>query len=210
MSNNKKGGIYGKGYYIALILCAAAIGISGYMYYRNANETKDQLQEPVADVAVSNQQEEDVKVKGRNVLVVQVNMNNEILYYYGDEAKRVTVSDVQPADLRKIAKEFIANPENKANMPEFHPADPPLPLLGAYPITKNHIISVQTDRSTKYDVYFQIQNELMAAYNELRDEFAREKFGKYFRDLTEDERLAVTGVYPMKISEAEPKKYGGN
>ena len=157
-----------------------------------------------------NQQEEDVKVKGRNVLVVQVNMNNEILYYYGDEAKRVTVSDVQPADLRKIAKEFIANPENKANMPEFHPADPPLPLLGAYPITKNHIISVQTDRSTKYDVYFQIQNELMAAYNELRDEFAREKFGKYFRDLTEDERLAVTGVYPMKISEAEPKKYGGN
>ena len=157
-----------------------------------------------------NQQEEDVKVKGRNVLVVQVNMNNEILYYYGDEAKRVTVSDVQPADLRKVAKEFIANPENKANMPEFHPADPPLPLLGAYPITKNHIISVQTDRSTKYDVYFQIQNELMAAYNELCDEFAREKFGKYFRDLTEDERLAVTGVYPMKISEAEPKKYGGN
>ena len=62
MSNNKKGGIYGKGYYIALILCAAAIGISGYMYYRNANETKDQLQEPVADVAVSNQQEEDVVV----------------------------------------------------------------------------------------------------------------------------------------------------
>ena len=157
-----------------------------------------------------NQQEEDVKVKGRNVLVVQVNMNNEILYYYGDEAKRVTVTDVRPADLRKVAKEFIANPENKANMPEFHPADPPLPLLGAYPITKNHIISVQTDRSTKYDVYFQIQNELMAAYNELRDEFAREKFGKYFRDLTEDERLAVTGVYPMKISEAEPKKYGGN
>ena len=157
-----------------------------------------------------NQQEEDVKVKGRNVLVVQVNMNNEILYYYGDEAKRVTVTDVQPADLRKVAKEFIANPENKANMPEFHPADPPLPILGAYPITKNHIISVQTDRSTQYDVYFQIQNELMAAYNELRDELAREKFGKYFRDLTEDERLAVTGVYPMKISEAEPKKYGGN
>lgn len=157
-----------------------------------------------------NQLEEDVKVKGRNVFVVQVNMNNEILYYYGDESKRVTVTGVQPEDLREIAKEFIANPENKANMPEFHPADPPLPLLGAYPVTKNHIISVQTDRSTKYEVYFQIQNELMAAYNELRDEFAREKFGKYFRDLNEDERLAVTGVYPMKISEAEPKKYGGN
>ena len=157
-----------------------------------------------------NQQEDDVKVKGRNVFVVSVNMNNEIMYYYGDESKRVTKTDVQPSDLREIVKEFISNPENKANMPEFHPADPPLPLLGAYPVTKNHIISVQTDLATKYDVYFQIQNELMAAYNELRNEFAREKFGKYFRDLNEDERLAVTGVYPMKISEAEPKKFGGN
>ena len=159
-----------------------------------------------------NQMEEDVKVKGRNVLVVSVNMNNEIMYYYGDESKRVTVMDVQPGDLREIAKEFIANPENKANMPEFHPADPPLPIFGAYPVTKNHIISVQTDRSTSYDVYFQIQNELMAAYNELRDELAREKFGRYYRHLDpeSDEALAIRGVYPMKISEAEPKKYGGN
>ena len=30
----------GKGYYIALVLCAVAIGISGYLYYRNADETK--------------------------------------------------------------------------------------------------------------------------------------------------------------------------
>ena len=154
-----------------------------------------------------NQQEDDVKVKGRNVFVVSVNMNNEIMYYYGDEAKRVTKFVVQPSELREIAKEFIANPENKANMPEFHPADPPLPVLGAYPITKNHIISVQTDRSTKYEVYFQIQNELMAAYNELRDEFAMAKFGRHYRDLKpeSEEELAVRGVYPMKISESEPK-----
>lgn len=159
-----------------------------------------------------NQQEDDVKVKGRNVFVVSVNMNNEIMYYYGDEAKRVTKFGVQPSELREIAKEFIANPDNKANMPEFHPADPPLPVLGAYPITKNHIISVQTDRSTKYEVYFQIQNELMAAYNELRDEFAMAKFGRHYRDLKpeSEEELAVRGVYPMKISESEPKKYGGN
>ncbi|MBR3860186.1 MAG: biopolymer transporter ExbD [Bacteroidaceae bacterium] len=159
-----------------------------------------------------NQMDEDVKVKGRNVMVVSVNMNNEIMYYYGDESKRVSEMGVKAEDLRAIAKEFIANPDNKANMPEFHPADPPLPLLGAYPVTKNHIISVQTDRSTSYNVYFQIQNELMAAYNELRDEFAMSKFGKHYKDFhpESDEALAVRGVYPMKISEAEPKKYGGN
>ena len=67
MSNNKNGsGTFGKGYYIALILCAAAIGISGYMYYRNANETEMTLQEPdtaVADATVSaGREDEDVAV----------------------------------------------------------------------------------------------------------------------------------------------------
>ena len=35
MSDNKNNRWHGKGYYIALILCAAAIGISGYVYYSN-------------------------------------------------------------------------------------------------------------------------------------------------------------------------------
>ncbi len=52
MSNqNKKGfSISGKGYYIALILCAVAIGISGYLYYRNANSDDPQLDNPNVDV----------------------------------------------------------------------------------------------------------------------------------------------------------------
>lgn len=159
-----------------------------------------------------NQQEEDVKIKGRNVLVVQVNMNNDISYYYGDQANRVFVPSATPEDIYTIAKEFIANPGNKPNMPEFHPADPPLPILGAYPVTKNHVISVQTDRSTKYEVYFQIQNSLMKAYNDVRDEFAMSKFGKHYSQIDEesDEGLAIRGVYPLKISEAEPKQYGNN
>ena len=47
MSNNKKygKGFLGKGYYIALILCAVAIGITGYVYYQNTRE-----EEPVLSV----------------------------------------------------------------------------------------------------------------------------------------------------------------
>ena len=45
MSNkNNSGRIFaGRGYYIALILCAAAIGITGYLYSRNLNETKETM-----------------------------------------------------------------------------------------------------------------------------------------------------------------------
>ena len=52
MSKRKfTGNISGKGYYIALILCACAIGISGYLYYRNTNKPSADVQEPTASVA---------------------------------------------------------------------------------------------------------------------------------------------------------------
>ena len=58
MSDNKRTrrGMFGKGYYIALILCAAAIGITGYLYNRNANREVDVLQtEDPAESVISTQ-----------------------------------------------------------------------------------------------------------------------------------------------------------
>ena len=55
MSDNKRNhrGINGRGYYIALVLCAAAIGITGYLYYQNSNPQEITVQEPMLeDVAV--------------------------------------------------------------------------------------------------------------------------------------------------------------
>ena len=48
MSDNKHSGrgVYGKGYYIALILCAAAISVTGFLYYRNAEEVQPVIQQP--------------------------------------------------------------------------------------------------------------------------------------------------------------------
>ena len=57
MSNSKKnftGKFAGKGYYIALILCAVAIGISGYLYYQNANGENPNLENPDPTVDVMN------------------------------------------------------------------------------------------------------------------------------------------------------------
>ena len=63
-NNNNGRGIYGKGYYIALILCAAAIGITGFLYYRNDNEEQQVLQEPEQQMTVpAAVVEEDVPVE---------------------------------------------------------------------------------------------------------------------------------------------------
>ena len=62
MSDNKRNRS-GKGYYIALILCAAAIWITGYVFYRNDGEVQEiSLEETYADVLVGTMGTEDVAV----------------------------------------------------------------------------------------------------------------------------------------------------
>ena len=63
MSDNKRSRRGGQGYYIALILCAAAIGITGYVYYRNANQAEPvSVEETVGQVPALIEDEVDVPV----------------------------------------------------------------------------------------------------------------------------------------------------
>jgi biopolymer transport protein ExbD len=150
-------------------------------------------------------QQDPPKVRERNNMNVMVNMNNQISVRVAGEFK----TDVQVSELRELAKEFIANPEDNINLPERVAVELPAPF-GVQMITKNHVISLQTDRATSYDVYFQIENELYGAYNDLRDELARKTFGRPYRECTEDEQLACRQYYKCVISEAEPKTYNNH
>jgi biopolymer transport protein ExbD len=141
---------------------------------------------------------DEQKVNKRNTLMVMVSSDNRIMCA-GEE--------VTLAQLREKTKDFIENPNNSENLPEKKPVD--LPIFGTQMITSEHIISLQCDRGTKYQTYIDVQNELAAAYNDLRDIVSKREFGKPFRALDdEDQRNAVMKYYPQKISEAEPKKYG--
>ncbi len=56
-----------KGYYIALALCAAAIGISGYLYYQNANQNNDiQLNNPTNVVTPDDDVQAGVTLPGND------------------------------------------------------------------------------------------------------------------------------------------------
>ena len=146
-----------------------------------------------------NAMEEEIKIKERNVMTVLVNRNNEILC-------RGEVIDVM--ELKDIAKEFIANPEDKANLPAKEEYE--IKGFGTVVTTVKHVISLQTDRDTDYDIYFKVQNELSKAYNELREEWCMAQLKKRWYDCTEDEQSFAKGMYPSKISEAESKQYGQN
>jgi len=62
MRNKNFGGANGKGYYIALILCAVAIGISGYMYYTSSNTEEPAKQQEVIAATQPAEKQEDIPV----------------------------------------------------------------------------------------------------------------------------------------------------
>ncbi len=62
MRNKNFGSANGKGYYIALILCAVAIGISGYMYYTSSKPQEPaQEQEVIAAATQPAENQEDIQ-----------------------------------------------------------------------------------------------------------------------------------------------------
>ncbi|MDD4609835.1 MAG: biopolymer transporter ExbD [Bacteroidaceae bacterium] len=144
------------------------------------------------------QKQTDMVAKKRNVLIVKINMNNEIMC--GDSY--ITVDQ-----LKNRVKEFILNENGDENLPEL--SEKNIPIFGKVMLTAKHVISLQNDRGTSYDAYIGVQNEIVAAYNDLRNEVSQKQFGKSYSELTEDQQAAVRQYYPQKISEAEPKSYGG-
>ncbi len=146
---------------------------------------------------------QELKIKERNVMEVRINAQGFLWVKDGTASSYVDIRE-----LRARAKQFIKNEQNLSILPEKHPIN--IPLLGMCALTDKHVISVQTDRGTPYNMYFQVQNELVAAYNELRDELSKQKFGRIYNALSDEQKVAIRTYYPQKISEAEPKNYGGN
>ncbi|MCQ2329831.1 MAG: biopolymer transporter ExbD [Paludibacteraceae bacterium] len=144
----------------------------------------------------------DLEVKERNIFVVLINSKNQVL---------AQGQYIQVEELREKVKEFIKNEANDPNLPELSEVEVEIDgRIEKVMTTDAHIVSLQNDRGTTYQKYIEVQNELVAAYNEVRDEYSRQRFGVSYNELTEDRQGAIQKIYPQKISEAEPKNYGGN
>ncbi|MFT6167067.1 MAG: biopolymer transport protein ExbD [Vicingaceae bacterium] len=156
---------------------------------------------------IEEEQDKPPEVKERNVFQVLVNANDALLV----EGELILVTQ-----LREAAKEFIVGDPTftDESMPEGRATD--VPILGKIMVSKQ-IVSLQNDRGTSYEMYIKVQNELVGAYNEVRNEYAQRKFGKTMQELEagaevsklfDDQLDAVKKVYPQRISEAEPKNVG--
>ncbi len=68
---------------------------------------------------------------------------------------------------------------------------------------KKHVIMLSVDRNAPYDSYFNVQNELVAAYNVLRNSCAKKLFGRSYAECTPGQKDKVRDYYPQRIYESQ-------
>ncbi len=73
------------------------------------------------------------------------------------------------------------------------------------PKNKKLIVSIKTDRRTRYMDYIAVLDQIKIAFYEVRDEYSNEQFGDRFKDLDEEKKNIVKEAVPIIISIAEPE-----
>lgn len=149
--------------------------------------------------------EEDVVIKQKNIFTVNINRNGQLL---------VEDNIMQMENLKDAAIAFLDNgADGTCNYCQGrkNPESSDNPTKA--------IISLKNDRETKYSTYITVQNELVGAYNELRNREAQRLYGRDFtemeakylnpetpsaeRDELKEKVERVQKMYPQKLSEAE-------
>ena len=156
-------------------------------------ETDKGIQRRLPPMPDENQKQQDVKVNRRNIVVVRINAQDRIL------AGGVPMDVTQVKDQ---IKEFITNPTNSESLPEKEMKE--IEGFGQCAVSKG-VVSLQNDRGTSYSAYLRVQNEIVKAFNEIRDDFAMVNYGSKYADLDEEKQRIVRDAVPQSISEAEPK-----
>ncbi len=159
---------------------------------------------------IEDQPEDPPPIKQKNIFMVLVNQNNKLLVE--DEPMQLT-------NLREAAIEFLDNGGGTGDEACNYCQGSADPESSDNPVKA--IISLQNDRETEYGTYIAVRNELTAAYNALRNREAQRLFGTSFVELERrfndpdfdgdtdklKEKIGrIRDMYPMKLSEAEPKK----
>lgn len=156
-------------------------------------DKEEGLSRRLPPLPAEDQKVEDMKVNRRNIIQVKINSSDKL--FAGNQPMDVS-------QLKDKIVEFLTNPNNDPNLPEKEMKE--IEGLGVIPVSKG-VISLQNDRGTTYSVYIAVQNELIKAVSELRDEFSMKQYGKKYAKLSEDEQELVRKAVPQNISEAEPK-----
>lgn len=155
----------------------------------------------------------DVVIKQKNIFTVNINKNGQLLV-------EEEIMDIK--NLREAAIAFLDNGGAPSGSPEHCNYCKGKRDAESSDNPDKAIISLKNDRETKYSTYITVQNELVGAYNTLRNREAQRLYGTDFvtmesdylnpetptsvREELKDKVKRIQTLFPLKLSEAETSK----
>ncbi len=149
--------------------------------------------------------DDEVVIKQKNIFQVSINKSNQLL------------ADEELTDLKNLRAKAIAFLDNNGDNTCTYCKGAKDPESSDNP--DKAIISLKNDRETKYSTYITVQNELVGAYNDLRNREALRLYKRTYVDLEaeylnpetdadtkeglKEKVLTIKKLYPQKLSEAE-------
>jgi len=147
----------------------------------------------------------DVVIKQKNIFQVNINKNGQLL------------ADEELTDLKELRTKAMAFLDNGGDGTCTYCKGKKNSSSSDNP--SKAIISLKNDRETKYGTYITVQNELVGAYNDLRNREAQRLYGSDFTDMEaeylnpetaqntkddlKDKVKRIQELFPQKLSEAE-------
>ena len=139
-------------------------------------------------------------VKERNMMRVVVLKNGKVHIKNGVVDKKVSSEKI-----KDYVSQFIANPNN----------DSRLPLIEEFEIegfktvntTVRHVISLEREAEAGIGSRDKVFGIILNAYQELRDEWCLQEFGKVYDECTQDQQDCARGMYPVKVLVPEMRYY---
>ncbi len=155
----------------------------------------------------------DVVIKQKNIFTVSINKSGQLL---------VEEELMNLEDLRDAAIAFLDNGGAPAGSPEYCNYCQGKRDASSSDNPQKAIISLKNDRETPYKTYITVQNELVGAYNDLRNRESRRLYNRDFtemeseylnpetpssvRDELKEKVQRIQELFPQKLSEAETSK----
>lgn len=134
---------------------------------------------------------EQPNIEGRNLVEIDLNEKNE-----------ATLNN-KPLVLENLKEQllpYIRGSSSDDTLPEQESIE--IAPHGAVAVSKA-VILTRSDRATSYASYIAVQNEIVAAYNQVRNEVSQKYYQKNYEALSEDERSLVHQMVPFRLTEAE-------
>ena len=149
----------------------------------------------------------DYVMSSRNLLTLFVNANGKVLTMRPDG----TLGVVELAELKSIVKAFVDNTESKDGRRQIKNPNysdftwqtiPRNNGVVHYPVS-NGVVSIDMAKAVPAGRYMEIQNAILEAYAELREELAQRSFYRSFATLESAEKEYIMQAIPMRVSEVD-------